>query len=1756
MEIETFKNWQVGDVLLDLYQVLEILGDTQVASLYKVRHLGWNQDLMMKVPQPKILQAMGGPENFAEQIKVWADLGRHPHLVTCYYLRFATAIRAAASPDHSCLVFTELVEGETLHDQICSGRLYEQSAAENLARILDIAIKSAWALEYIHEQGAIHGNVCPANLILGSHGWVKLTDLGMIPGRMLTVAVDQQNVEGDRDVPGGMTVAYCSPEQTKCQHLTPSTDSWSWGLLVLAMFQGQRTWSVGISAAQALKNYQETPVVASEVPQMPGEMGWLLRRCFRKNPSARPTFAEISSELMKIYLQVVGVPYPRKKPVVKKDSLEHLNHKALCLIDLGKPTLALQFWEQAVKIQPSHPETIYNRGLTLWRTAHINDTTLVSKLEKINISAQPLTDYLLSLVHLERDDCHQALKILDKIPPIFLHQPEIQAARDRATMRSPHAMGLIRTFEDQTNLVKSVCFSADGRYFLSGSDHNTFKMWDVQTGECLRTFRGHTEEVKSICISGDSKYAISASWDRTLKLWDVETGTCLRSFQPHAQEIFTISLSTDGLYALSGSSDRFNLWQIQTGECLRSFAGHKGDIFSLALSPDGKYALSGSLDKTIKLWDIQTGNCIQTLHGHQKEITSVCFSADGNYALSGSSDHTLKLWQLSTGNCVQTLCGHTSEVTSVCLSPDGNYALSGSSDHTLKLWQLKSGRCLRTFEGHTSAITSLCISPDGALALSGSMDDTLKLWSVRPPDPLYQAPMRLFSEPENGQESDAASANELPKSSAKLAQEVSGVASTPPSLSPEMPRVKTLINQRNYVLAAEQIRQLRGTGSEKMIYPLQQRNSHYFSPWRQLYVYLPKKAFIAPVAEINLAECKSTISAVALSADGRYALSAGSLDKTFQLWLLESGRSLRTFEGHEDQVLSVCLNFHSSLALSGSADKTVKLWGVATGLCVLTLTGHQDAVTSVCFSADGNYIISGSGDRTIKFWDMTTGECLYTLKGHYGAVNSVYPSPDGRYVLSGSADSTVKIWDIQQQKCLWTFKGHQGSVTSVCMSADGTYALSGSADKTLKLWHIYEPKCFQTLEGHTDEVTSVCLTPDGRYALSGSRDQTVKIWGQKPQDSQSAEENRFLCLHTFMRMPGAVNAVSLSADGSYALCGSARWLKLWPLDWELEDRQTVPWDEAARPYLEVFLTLNTQKAAHQSRLLKHTGNQGIGGEIPTWTEASFEQLLFTLGCSGYGWLTPDGVKTQLATMAANWQWLSPFINEVPDESEGEGTELTFYTPDFYTPENLPGDAPGDAARPEECGTQLLTFPEPPPSDSPSQLVTNKPTHPLDPLVSEPATPTVTLTLESGPLKGRKFQFSSRMACVIGRAQDCYIQMPNDPSHQTISRYHCLLDINPPAIRIRDLSSRNGTFVNGKILGKAAKKNTDFEWDLNQGDQVKLGYTSFKVHIAPNPPTEVVGLSSSVGGTLVADTQYNSSSVPAVKGYTTLKFLGQGRVSQVYSVRHDETGQIFALKVMQPQTAPTQAAIANFQRDLENIKALHHPNILQLLDYGYWDDRFFLIFEYSPGQTVAKLMQQQRKCLSIKDAISAIFQVLNALEYAHNQAIPYGEQANVLINNQGLVHGNLKPGNIFFLEQNYPKNAQIKLGDYALDKAFDLAGLSGQTMTGKQFHRPIFMPRQQALNLRYMQTDLDIWAAAACLYFMLTGRFVRDFTGQDPWLVLLQTQAIPIRDRQPNIPKALAELIDLALRDRPHIHFKKAAAFKRALTEAIDNITIN
>jgi predicted component of type VI protein secretion system len=117
-------------------------------------------------------------------------------------------------------------------------------------------------------------------------------------------------------------------------------------------------------------------------------------------------------------------------------------------------------------------------------------------------------------------------------------------------------------------------------------------------------------------------------------------------------------------------------------------------------------------------------------------------------------------------------------------------------------------------------------------------------------------------------------------------------------------------------------------------------------------------------------------------------------------------------------------------------------------------------------------------------------------------------------------------------------------------------------------------------------------------------------------------------------------------------------------------------------------------------------------------------------------------------------------------------------------------------------------------------------------------PTVTLTITEGQCKGAEWTFHEPIHCILGRSRGCYPQLDGGPENWTVSRFHCLLNIDPPRVRVRDIGSRNGTFVNGQNIGQRdeAQSPADIpgliypEHELHDGDELRIGGTAFRVQV--------------------------------------------------------------------------------------------------------------------------------------------------------------------------------------------------------------------------------------------------------------------------------------------------------------------------------------
>src|SRR5262249_34833996 len=138
-----------------------------------------------------------------------------------------------------------------------------------------------------------------------------------------------------------------------------------------------------------------------------------------------------------------------------------------------------------------------------------------------------------------------------------------------------------------------------------------------------------------------------------------------------------------------------------------------------------------------------------------------------------------------------------------------------------------------------------------------------------------------------------------------------------------------------------------------------------------------------------------------LTGTGEPAGSSSDVD-TIQLWNVHTGQNVRSFGDIKFDISAVAISPDGRYALTArtlragdSATFDADLWDISTGMEIRRFSGHTDNITSIEFSSDGHYVLTSSLDRTARLWDIATGAELRRFSGHKGSVTGVAISKDG-----------------------------------------------------------------------------------------------------------------------------------------------------------------------------------------------------------------------------------------------------------------------------------------------------------------------------------------------------------------------------------------------------------------------------------------------------------------------------------------------------------------------------------------------------------------------------------------------------------------------------------------------------------------------------------------------------------------------------------------------------------------------------------------
>ena len=260
-------------------------------------------------------------------------------------------------------------------------------------------------------------------------------------------------------------------------------------------------------------------------------------------------------------------------------------------------------------------------------------------------------------------------------------------------------------------------------------------------------------------------------------------------------------------------------------------------------------------------------------------------------------------------------------------------------------------------------------------------------------------------------------------------------------------------------------------------------------------------------------------------------------------------------------------------------------------------------------------------------------------------------------------------------------------------------------------------------------------------------------------------------------------------------------------------------------------------------------------------------------------------------------------------------------------------------------------------------------------------------------------------------------------------------------------------------------------------------------------------------------------LPAIAGYEVLDVLGRGGNGIVYRVRHLKLKRVAALKMLLSGEHSSKLQLARFVREAEAIAALQHPNVVQIFDMGEVDRRPYFTMEFVAGGSLAQkqagVPQPAKYCARITETLA------RAIHAAHLA---------------GIVHRDVKPGNVLLMPDGTPK-----LTDFGLSRHFEEK--TDLTIGNTRVGTPSYMAPEQVVGKPgTVGPAADIYGLGATLYELLTGRppFRAETITETERQVLGEEPASPSR-LNAKVPRDLETICLKCLEKVPARRYESAAA---------------
>ena len=334
--------------------------------------------------------------------------------------------------------------------------------------------------------------------------------------------------------------------------------------------------------------------------------------------------------------------------------------------------------------------------------------------------------------------------------------------------------------------------------------------------------------------------------------------------------------------------------------------------------------------------------------------------------------------------------------------------------------------------------------------------------------------------------------------------------------------------------------------------------------------------------------------------------------------------------------------------------------------------------------------------------------------------------------------------------------------------------------------------------------------------------------------------------------------------------------------------------------------------------------------------------------------------------------------------------------------------------------------------------------------------TLELIVKSGPDQGLIVSLESGQTVLIGRGQEANPRL-NDPS---VSRKHLQVEVRNSAVKITDLGSSSGTYLNGERIQTG---------ELKPGDKLQVGDTQFQLQHSADSATTVFRDPHKVKK--APGEEWAELVGKTIHTYEIQSQKAKGMAGVIFQAWDQKKNRKVALKVLPAETTQNEEEMQRFTRAMKTMFPVRHPNIIRIYNAGMWEGHPWVALEYFESEPLTKVIERigTAGMLDWRTGFSVALQISRALEAAAEHHI---------------IHRNISPENIL-----YNRECNLaKLGDLMLAKALEGSQAQQITKAGELVGDVSYMSPERLLGQEQLiDCRSDIYSLGATVYALLTGR---------------------------------------------------------------------